>query len=114
MKHTEFIHSLIHSVREIGAAATLDELRAQRPRFDRGSYHDTRAVFFVWAVDRLVTAGLSDAGVLWHPLVDERTPRVWWHIGVLESAAAALNFIPSTEAQSFEPQPFEPAALLAA
>jgi hypothetical protein len=114
MTHTEFIHSLVHSVRQIGPAATLDQLRATRPRFDRGAYHDTRAVFFVWAVDRLATAGLSDAGILWHPLVDQRTPLVWWHAGVLESAAAAVRYIPSTEAQPFEPQPFEPAALIAA
>lgn len=114
MTHSQFISSLLHSVRSVGAAATLDEVRASRPRFDRGHYHDTRAVFFVWAVDRLVSADLSDMGVLWHPLVDEQSPLAWWAVGVLESVEAAERFVPSTEALPGEPQPVEPAALVAA
>ena len=113
MTHTEFISSLIHSVRGIGAAATLEQVRADRPRFDRGHYHDTRAVFFVWAVDRLVQADLSDMGVLWHPLVDDQSPLAWWHVGVLESAEAAETFVASTEALPGEPQPVEPVLVAA-
>ncbi len=109
MTHHEFIRSLLHSVRESGAAATLDELSVTRPRFDRGNYHHTRAVFFVWAVDRLVSAGLTDMGVLWHPLVDAESPLAWWSVGVLESAEAHDVFLPSTEALPGEPQPGMPA-----
>ena len=58
MTHTEFLCSLVRSVRTTGAANTLAQVRADRPAFDRGRYHDTRAVFYVWAVDRLVDAGL--------------------------------------------------------
>ncbi|HAP77765.1 MAG TPA: hypothetical protein DCR14_17005 [Acidimicrobiaceae bacterium] len=107
MTHFEFLRTLVHSVREVGAAATLDAVRTERPRFDRGNYHHTRAVFYVWAVSRLVDAGLSDMGILWHPLVDDQSPLAWWHVGVLESAEAHETFIPSTEALPGEPQPTE-------
>jgi hypothetical protein len=113
MTHAEFIRSLTAAVRESGAAVALDEVRASRPRFDRGNYHDTRAVFFVWAVDRLVEAGLSDLGILWHPLVDDRSPLVWWQVGTLESVEAAERFVASTEALPGEPQPAEPTRELA-
>lgn len=114
MTHHQFLTLVLRTVREHGAAATLDRLQQERPRFDRGNYHHTRAVFFVWAVDRLVQSGLSDIGVLWHPLVDERSPLVWWHAGVLESALAHDHFVPSTEALPGEPQPTEPRVLAAA
>ncbi|MCB9381405.1 MAG: hypothetical protein H6513_12025 [Acidimicrobiaceae bacterium] len=114
MTHHEFLRSLLVSIRERGAAATLDQVRADRPRFHDGHYHDTRAVFFVWAVDRLVTADLSDMGVLWHPLLDADSPLAWWPVGILESAAAHEHFIPSTEALPHEPQPVEPRTLVAA
>jgi hypothetical protein len=32
----------------------------------------------VWAVDRLVAAGLDDFHVMWHPLTDARSIRSWW------------------------------------
>jgi|CXWK01.1.fsa_nt_gi hypothetical protein len=114
MTHNELISSLVRSVREIGAAATLDQLRADRPQFDRGNYHDTRAVYFVWAVDHLVGAGLSDIGVLWHPLVDDRSPLVWWHPGVLESAVAHERFLAPTLVAEGELRPLEPRLLVAA
>jgi hypothetical protein len=113
MTHTEFLCSLVRSVRATGAANTLAQVRADRPAFDRGRYHDTRAVFFVWAVDRLVEAGLSDIGVLGHPLTDSRSVRSWWSIGVLESVAAADGFVPSDLALAHEPQPVHVGALVA-
>lgn len=114
MTYPEFLRSVLHSVRAAGAAATLDQVRTSRPAFCRGEYHDTRAVFVVWAVDRLVAAGLSDIGILWHPLVDEHSPLVWWDAEVLESAAARDGFVPSTAALPGEPQPVEPRLLAAA
>jgi hypothetical protein len=50
-------------------------------------HHETLAVFHVWAVDRLLAAGLSDTAVLWHPLTDERSPLTWWDLGTLRSSA---------------------------
>ncbi len=114
MTHTEFISTLARSIRATGAANTLEQVRADRPAFDRGSFHDTRAVFFVWAVDRLIEAGLSDMGVLWHPLTDDRSPASWWSIGQLESIAAAEHFVPADLALAHEPQPADLAVLVAA
>ena len=113
MTHTDFLRSLAASIRATGAANTLRQVRADRPAFDRGSYHDTRAVFFVWAVDRLVEAGLSDMGVLWHPLTDDRSPASWWSVGLLESIAAAEHFVVSDLALAHEPQPVDVDVLIA-
>ena len=81
MTHVELITSLTHRVRQVGAAVALDELRASRPAIvspcGAAGPHDTLAVFYVWAVDRLVGAGLNDVSVLWHPLTDVRSPRSW-------------------------------------
>jgi len=120
MTHTEFLSSILRTVRASGAAAALEQLRADRPAFhiaaDMGvaAYHDTRAVFYVWAIDRLVTGGLSDFGVLWHPLVDSRSPLVWWTAATLATPAATDHFVVAELARPTEPQPVEPLALIAA
>jgi hypothetical protein len=117
MTHVEFITSLTLRVRHAGAAVALDELRASRPAITGPAgiveYHDTLAVFYVWAVDRLVAAGLHDVGVLWHPLTDPRSPRSWWDDDTLASDAAREHFVPSTLARAGEPMP-APAHVLAA
>lgn len=118
MTHVEFITSLTLRVRHAGAAVALDEMRATRPAIIGPSgavgYHDTLAVFYVWAVDRLVAAGLNDARVLWHPLVDVRSPRSWWPDEVLAADEAIAHFVPSTLARAGEPTPVEPRSLAAA
>ncbi len=118
MTHTEFLSSILRTVRASGAASALEQLRRERPAFhvdaDGAAYHDTRAVFFVWAVDRLVAGGLSDFGVLWHPLVESHSPQVWWSAATLASAEAHEHFVPSELARAGEPQPVEPQALVAA
>jgi hypothetical protein len=114
MTHTEFLSSILRTVRETGAVSALDQLRSERPSFDGAGYHDTKAVFYVWAIDRLVAGGLSDFGVLWHPLLEAHSPQVWWSAATLASAAAADRFVPSELACAGEPQPREPKVLLAA
>jgi len=118
MTHTEFLSTILRTVRESGAASALEQMRNDRPAFHLAdgvaSYHDTRAVFFVWAIDRLVQGGLSDFGVLWHPLLDTRSPQVWWSNTTLRSAEAAEHFVPAELARTGEPQPTEPMVLLAA
>lgn len=118
MTHTEFLSSILRCVRTAGAASALTALRADRPAFHddgaRGAaYHDTLAVFYVWSVDRLVAGGLSNFGVLCHPLLDSRSPLVWWSPAVLADAAAE-HFVASDLARTGEPQPTEPLVLLAA
>ncbi len=119
MTHTEFLSFLLRTVRAEGAASTLELVRTTRPAFhpigaEALAYHDTLAVFYVWAVDRLVAGGLSDFGVMWHPLLDARSPQVWWHAATLASPDAMAHFLPSDLARDGEPQPAEPAVLLAA
>jgi hypothetical protein len=108
MTHAQFIASLTEQVRAGGAAAALAHLRASRPAFTAVGYHDTAAVFAVWAVDRLVAAGLDDFHVMWHPLTDARSIRSWWDDTTLASQAARDGFVPSTLARSGEVRPTEP------
>lgn len=118
MSHREFITSLTHRVRHAGAAAALDDLRSTRTAIVNpagvAEFHDTLAVFYVWAVDRLLAAGLNDVRVLWHPLTDVRSPRSWWSDEVLESAVSRDSFIASDLARPGEPTPVEMRRLVAA
>lgn len=112
MTHTEFLSSILRTVRASGAAVALEQLRTTRPAFHTDAdqvaiYHDTRAAFFVWAIDRLVTGGLSDFGVLCHPLLDSRSPLVWWSAATLATPAATEHFVVAELARPCEPQPVE-------
>jgi hypothetical protein len=108
MTHAQFIASLTQQVRAHGAVAALAHLRSTRPALTAVGYHDTAAVFAVWAVDRLVAAGLDDFHVMWHPLTDARSIRSWWDETTLASAAARDGFVPSTLARPGEACPTEP------
>lgn len=111
MTHTEFISTLTRAVRQHGAAVALAGLRATRPAFTAAGYHDTAAVFYVWAIERLVSAGRSDLQVLWHPLTDARSLVAWWDEATLSSDAARDTFVPSTRAMVGDPVPSEPREL---
>ncbi len=111
MTHVELISTITRAVRDRGAAVALAELRTARPAFTAAGYHDTMAVFYVWAVDRLVTAGRSDRQILWHPLTDCRTLQAWWDDATLASDAARDAFVPSTCALAGDPVPVEPVEL---
>lgn len=106
--HTSFVGGLVDLVREHGAAAALTALRAERPALRDGRYHDTEAVFFVWAVERLLDAGLTRTAVLWHPLVHADSPAAWWSTEVLDSAEAFDHFVVPTGLAAGEPCPLEP------
>lgn len=110
MTHATFLSALIGTVRDRGAAAALDELAATRPVIAGRPYGHTAAVFYVWAVERLVAGGLSDLGVLWHPLVDARSIEAWYPVDTLTTDAARQGFVPSPLALAGEPQPAEPCA----
>ena len=50
MTHLELLRTITLAVRTRGAAAALADLRAERPSFTTVGYHDTAAVFYVWAL----------------------------------------------------------------
>jgi hypothetical protein len=113
--HWTFLLVTTHLVREAGGAAALKRLRtiaSQRgvPPSDRadGRPHETLLVFYVWAVDRLLTSGLSATQVLWHPLVDVASPTAWYHPATLDSTLARQTFVGSDRAVPGEPAPHLP------
>jgi hypothetical protein len=114
MTHLELLRTITLAVRTRGAAAALADLRAERPSFTTVGYHDTAAVFYVWAVERLVAAGRNDAQILWHPLTDARSVTAWWDETTLVSQAAREHFVPSTRAEAGDPVPHEPVELVPA
>ena len=103
-------------VRRHGGAEALARLRLAIPRYneatgtpntDTGGYHDTLTVFYAWAIERLVDAGLSTGQILWHPLVGVRAPLSWWDRETLFSVGARRTFLPSTLALPGDPAPFD-------
>lgn len=112
LHHTVLVHHVLGLVRDLGASRALVELRRTRPPLDAEGYHDTLAVYVVWAVERLVDAGLSDLGVLWHPLTDDRSPLAWWDADTLASAPARQHFVAPTLGEDWEPRPGEPVVAL--
>jgi hypothetical protein len=62
----------------------------------------------VWAIARLVNAGLTDTRILWHPLADLRSAEAWWSVATLRTIEAHAHFVPSTLAAPGEPAPSEP------
>ncbi|MFZ4810158.1 MAG: hypothetical protein ACOYL9_02330 [Ilumatobacteraceae bacterium] len=107
MSHVDVIATTTRTVRESGAVAALDELRSSFG----DQYHHTLAVFFVWAIDRLVDAGLTDVQILWHPLTDAQSPLAWYDRATLVSVEARRGFVASTLALPGEPAPVEPLVL---
>ena len=107
LSHLELTTMVTHLVRTRGAAEALTELRRLRPSLCSHGYHDTLAVFAVWAVERLVEADVGDTRILWHPLTDLRSAEAWWDAGTLAGTEAHAGFVASTRALPSEPVPFE-------
>ena len=97
-------------VRRHGAAEALGTIRLTLGALP--DYHDTRTTFMVWAVDRLLAAGLSTTALLWHPLTAPGSELAWWDAATLASPEAARRFVPATRTQAGDPEPSEPRANL--
>lgn len=106
--HLDLVAEVVELVRRHGAGTALETLRRDRPAITGAGYHDTRAVFCVWAVDRLLTAGLTTPSLLWHPLLHEDSVYAWWSADVVDSVAAAEHFVPADRVLPGEPTPSEP------
>lgn len=112
--HEAHVLSAVALVRRHGGPEALRRLRRAIPRYneatgtantDHSGYHDTLTVFYAWAVDRLVGAGLSTRAILWHPLVSRTAPLAWWDRPTLASVEARRRFVPSTLALPGDPVP---------
>lgn len=103
--HEGHLLACVSLVRRHGAADALAILRAAIPPYNESTgvantptsgYHDTITVYYVWAVDRLLTAGISPADILHHPLVEREAPLAWWDRETLMSPAARAWFVEPT------------------
>jgi len=108
--HWSLVLATIHLVREHGAHAALATLRAAldragHPTTRDGRPHETLTVFVVWAVNRLLDAGLTPTQVLWHPLLGTEAPLAWYDRATLQSESAHATFVASTLAMPSEPAP---------
>jgi len=109
--HRDLVLATAALIRRSGAAETLGLLRLTLGSLPR--YHDTRTVFTVWAVDRLLAAGLSTTALLWHPLLAPGSELAWWDAADLDSALAARQFVAPTRYSTGDPLPEEPHSTLA-
>lgn len=89
--HERLVLAAVALVRQHGPSEALDRIVSHRP-----DVHVTRTVFMVWAVDRLISAGLKTATVLWHPLVDRRSVLCWWDAATLDDDEARTRWVPPT------------------
>ena len=108
--HWSLVLATIHFVREDGAASALRSIRtalarAGHPVTVDGRPHETLTVFVVWAVARLLDAGLTPTQVLWHPLLGTEAPLAWYDRATLQSEEAHASFVASTLALPGEPSP---------
>jgi hypothetical protein len=95
-------------IRRHGAAEALAILRLTLGAV--AGYHDTRTVFTVWAVDRLLRAGLGCTELLWHPLTCGGAEAAWWDSETLAGVEAARRFVVPTQFRAGDPVPSEPRA----
>lgn len=121
--HEAHVLAAIALVRRHGAGGALDVLARSIPAYNEvtgtpntatSGYHHTLTVFYVWAVDRLLSAGLTSVAVLWHPLTDRRSPGCWWDEATLWSVAARLGWVEPTLSMPGEVRPELPRVLSAA
>lgn len=97
---------LLVTIRSLARDHTPEEcLRVLRTEHDGEDWHETYVTFYVWAVSRLATAGLSDAVILQHPLCDSASIRSWYSPELLATTQAAESFVEADLAVANEPAP---------
>ena len=98
--HDSHLLACISLVRRHGAAKAL---RDAIPPYNvstgvanttTGGYHDTITVYYVWAIDCLLAAGLTAAEILADPLVDRTAALAFWDCDVLMSPTARARWTP--------------------
>ena len=103
--HEAHVLACVSLVRCVGATDALATLRVAIPRYnestgvantDTDGYHDTLTVYYVWAVDQLLTADNDTTAVLHSPLVDRHAALLWWPNETLFSVQARRAFVAPT------------------
>lgn len=103
--HEAHVLACIAIVRDRGAAEALAMLRTAIPRYNESTgvantptsgYHDTITVYYVWAVDRLLRAGLDAATILADPTIEREGPLQWWDRDELMSERARRSWLAPT------------------
>lgn len=101
--HEGHILACVSLVRRLGAAEALAVIRAAIPPYNEatgvantptGGYHDTITVYYVWAIDLLLSRGSTVAELLADPLVDRTALLAWWDRDVLMSPGARASWLP--------------------
>ena len=104
-------------VRRRGESEALSILRNAIPRYNEatgvantatGGYHDTLSVFYVWAVNQLLTAGFTVAELLCDDSVDRNAALAWWDRETLFSTDARAHWVAPTLADGCGAAPAEP------
>jgi len=103
--HEGHLLACVALVRRHGAIDALSMLRAAIPPYNESTgvsntpttgYHDTITVYFVWAIDRLLTTGHDAPAILRHPLVARNAPLEFWDRESMMSPAARLAWMEPT------------------
>ena len=95
--HEGHLLACVSLVRHHGAVEALAILRGAIPPYNEATgvantptsgYHDTITVYYVWAVDHLLSVGLDTPSILVDPLVERTALLRWWDKETLMSSAA--------------------------
>jgi hypothetical protein len=111
--HTAFVLVAAELVRRHGVVGARRRLRGVTARLGvpatgrgaRDGHHETLVVFYVWAVARLLSAGLDLRRVLWHPLTGARAPLAWYEVDTLRRPDARAFFVSPDRALPGDPSP---------
>jgi len=114
--HEGHLLACIALVRRHGAADALRFLRGAIPLYNEATgvantldsgYHDTITVYFVWAIDRLLTAGVTTPAIVSDPSVERTALLGWWDRDTLMSRAARAAWLAPTGGDNAGPIPTE-------
>ena len=103
--HEGHLLACVSLVRSHGPADALRILREAIPRYNEATgvanttttgYHDTITVYFVWAIDRLIDAGLPTAEIVADDSVERTALLAWWDRETLMSPPARAAWVEPT------------------
>ena len=103
--HEAHLLTCVSLVRRHGDVGALRILREAIPRYNEATgvantstsgYHDTLTVFYVWAVNQLLSRGTTTTHILRDPSTDRQAALVWWDREALFSSDARAHWLQPT------------------